>query len=65
MACAIITHIFLNFQKSFIEKTDKGEKTKKQKRKDHVPSTPHELSLDAISEGNPNKICFIFSKFCS
>ena len=28
MACAIIMYIFLNFQKSFIEKTDKDLKKK-------------------------------------
>ena len=41
MACAIIMHIFLNFQKSFIEKQTKVKKKKKKHENENIMYLVH------------------------
>ena len=58
MACAIIMHIFLNFQVFYWKKkkTDKGEKKKNE-------NIMYPVQSWIVNEVNPHKICLTFSKF--
>ena len=62
MACAIIMHIFLNFQVFYRKKQTKVKKKKKKKKNENIM---YPVQSWIVSEGNPNKICLIFSNpFC-
>ena len=67
MACAVIMHIFLNLQVFYRNKQTKVKKKNKNKNKQKKKNENIMYPVQSwiVSEGNPNKICLIFSNpFC-